>query len=62
MENNKATRGVKPGTKRAPYGKRTEETITINFRVPKSIKNDAKAFIRPLLKQFIAFHPLQPRK
>jgi hypothetical protein len=49
---NKA-RGVKPGTKRTPYATKKIETVTINFRVPKSISEDCKDYIRPLLKEFI---------
>lgn len=49
----KIMRGVKPNTKRAPYATKKIETVTINFRVPKSLKTDAKDFVRPLLKEFL---------
>jgi len=48
-------RGVKPGTKRAPYATKKIETVTINFRVPKDRSEAAKDFIRPLLKEFLNF-------
>jgi len=50
---NKPTRGVPKGTKRAPYATKKIETVTINFRVPKDLKEDCKNYIRPLLKDFI---------
>lgn len=40
-------------TKRGPYNTKKIETVTINFRVPKSLKTQAKDFVRPLLKEFI---------
>jgi len=46
-------RGVKPGTKRTPYATKKIETVTINFRVPKSISEECKEFVRPLLKELI---------
>jgi len=46
-------RGVRSGTKRAPYATKKIETVTINFRVPKDCSEAAKDFIRPLLKEFL---------
>lgn len=46
-------RGVKQGTKRAPYATKKIETVTINFRVPKSLSEACKGFVRPLLKEFL---------
>ena len=51
--NTKPKRGVKQGTKRAPYATKKIETVTINFRVPKDRSEAAKDFIRPLLKEFL---------
>lgn len=49
----KTVRGVPKGTKRAPYATKKIETVTINFRVPKSHKEACKDYIRPLLKEFL---------
>lgn len=49
----KSTRGVRQGTKRAPYATKKIETVTINFRVPKSLSEACKDFVRPLLKEFL---------
>lgn len=46
-------RGVKEGTKRGSYSIEKKETVNINFRVPKDLKEDCKNYIRPLLKDFI---------
>ncbi len=46
-------RGVKQGTTRTPYATKKIETVTINFRVPKSCSEACKDYIRPLLKDFL---------
>jgi hypothetical protein len=50
---NNQPRGVRSGTKRAPYATKKIETVTINFRVPKSVSEACKDFVRPLLKEFL---------
>lgn len=46
-------RGVKPGTKRAPYDTKKIETVTINFRVPKEQATACKDYLRPILRDFL---------
>jgi hypothetical protein len=49
----KNKRGVPKGTIRSPYATKKIETVTINFRVPKSCSEACKDYLRPLLKDFL---------